>query len=101
MRKHILLLMLTASANAGPRTSASYNVPADTTDAGGKRATSPNYTNDGSLGGVAGIATVASPAETARHGYIAQLYDVTGLVLSATPTTGSVAEGSGEYFRSL
>ncbi len=72
---------------AGPRTSASYSIVTDTADAGGKRSTSVNYTNDGSAGGIAGIATVAAPAETAKHGYLGQLYDVTGLVLSATPTT--------------
>ena len=92
MRKHILLLMLTASANAGPRTSTSYNVPADTTDAGGRRTTSASYTNDGSAGGIAGLSTVAAPAETAKHGYLGQLYDVTGLTLTAVSL--NVNEGS-------
>ncbi|NCF94033.1 MAG: hypothetical protein GWQ05_24180, partial [Verrucomicrobiaceae bacterium] len=36
--------------------------------------------------------TVASPAETAKHGYIGQLYEVTGLQISASPTT--VNEGA-------
>ena len=79
----LFLALLTAAAHAGPRTSANYNVPTDTTDAGGKRATSAAYTNDGSVGGVVGISTVAAPAETAKHGCIGQLYDVTGLTLTA------------------
>jgi len=82
-----LAALLPATAHAGPRTSAAYSILTDTADAGGKRATSASYTNDGSLGGVAGLSTVAAPAETAKHGYIGQLYDVTGLVLNSTPTT--------------
>lgn len=68
---------------AGPRTSANYSVNTDTTDAGGTRSTSTAYTHDGSLGGVVGVSTVATPAETAKHGYIGQLYEVTGLALSS------------------
>lgn len=75
------------SALAGPRTSTSYNVTTDTTDAGGKRATSTSYTNDGSAGGAVGISTVAAPAETAKHGYIGQLTEVTALQLAASPLT--------------
>ena len=77
--------LIAAAAHAGPRTSANYTIATDTADAGGRRTTSANYTNDGSLGGVAGISTVAAPAETAKHGYLGQLSAVTGLVLSATP----------------
>ena len=69
--------------HAGPRTSASYNVATDTADAGGKRTTSASYTNDGSAGAVTGLSTVAAPAGTAKSGYIGQLYDVTGLTLTA------------------
>ena len=72
---------------AGPRTSANYTIPTDAIDAGGKRATSASYTNDGSAGGVVGLSTVAAPAETAKHGYIGQLTEVTALQLAATPTT--------------
>jgi len=74
-------------AHAGPRASASYSGPTDTIDAGGARTTSANYTNDGSLGGIAGLSTVAVPAETAKSGYIGQLYEVVDLQLAATPAT--------------
>ena len=61
MNLRILLLtaLLPAIAHAGPRTSASanYKVATDTADAGGKRATSAAYTNDGSAGGIAGLST--------------------------------------------
>ncbi len=80
-------LFITAAAHAGPRTSANYHIVTDTTDTGGKRATSTHYTNDGSAGAVVGISTVAAPAETAKHGYIGQLYDVVALQLTATPAT--------------
>ncbi len=78
-----LLLAFAATAHADLRTSAAYTVSTDTTDAGGGRATSAAYTNDGSVGGIVGISTVASPAETVKHGYIGQLYEVTGHELSA------------------
>ena len=79
----LLLLAFAATVQADLRTSSSYTVPTDTTDSGGQRATSSAYTNHGSVGGVVGISTVAAPAETAKHGYIGQLYEVTGLELSA------------------
>ena len=79
----LLLALAATAAQAGPRTSANYTVATDTADAGGKRATSANYTNDGSVGGIAGLSTVAAPAETAKSGYIGQLFDVTGLTLTA------------------
>lgn len=82
----IVIASTLTTAHAGPRTSANYSVATDSVDAGGSRTTSTAYTNDGSLGGITGIST-AAPAETARHGYIGQLYEVTGLALAATPTT--------------
>lgn len=89
-----LLLALAASAHAGPRTSTDYTVPADTADAGGQRATSSAYTNDGSLGGITGISTVASPAQTAKAGYVGQLYDPSTLTVTAASSnvneTGTV-----------
>ena len=86
------LLAFMATAHADQRSSSSYTVTADTTDAGGQQVTSVSYTNHGSVGGIAGISTVAVPAETAKAGYIGQLYEVTGLQISASPTT--VDEGA-------
>ena len=85
MKSHafLFLVLLTAAVHAAPRASTNYSVPTDSADAGGKRTTSAAYTNDGSLGGITGISTVAAPAETAKHGYVGQLYDVTGLTLTA------------------
>jgi hypothetical protein len=74
-----------ATALAGSRSSANYSVPADTTAAGGRRATSANYSNDGNIGGIGGISVAAT--KVAKHGYIGQLYDISGLSLAATPTT--------------
>jgi len=78
------LLVLTALClplHATARTSANFSIATESTDSGGRRATSANYTNDGSAGLVTGISTTA--AGTAKAGYIAQLYDVTGLVIGA------------------
>lgn len=90
MKTKCLILCVTAcaaSAQGAPRSSASYAIVTDSADAGGKRATSASYTNDGSVGGIAGISTVTAPAETAKNGYIGQLYEVTGLSLTASPAT--------------
>lgn len=80
-------ILHTSFALAGSRTSANYTVTSDTVSNGGARTTSAAYTNDASAGGIVGISTVASPAETVKHGYIAQLTDVTALQLAASPTT--------------
>ena len=88
----LLLAMSVATAIAGPRTSTNYSVPTDTADAGGNRTTSAAYTHDGSAGGIVGISTVAAPAETAKSGYVGQLYDVTGL--TPTAATTNVNEGA-------
>ena len=79
----LLLLAFAATVHADLRTSMDYTVAADTTEAGGQRATSVSYTNHGSVGGIVGISTVAAPAETAKAGYMGQLYEVTGIELSA------------------
>ncbi len=90
MKTKSLILSTLACAmtvHAGPRSSANYSVATDTADSGGARSTSTSYTHDGSLGGVVGVSTVATPAETAKHGYLGQLYEITGLTVNATPAT--------------
>jgi hypothetical protein len=88
----ILAALGGSQVNAGSRSSAAYNVPADTIDAGGRRATSANYTIDGSVGSIGGIGTAVAPATTAKHSYIGQLYDVTNIVVAANPA--NVNEGA-------
>ena len=83
----LLLALSVATVHAGPRTSANYGILTDGLNDGGKRASSSAYTNDGSVGGITGISTVAAPAEIAKSGYIGQLYEVAGLVLNAAPLT--------------
>ena len=87
-----LCLLPSVAAQAGPRSSTDYLVATDTTDAGGKRAASASYTNDGSAGGIAGFSTAAAPATTVKAGFAGQLYDVKGLTL--TSTTPSVNENA-------
>ena len=88
----LFFFSLPALAWAEPRGSANYALTPETIDSGGQRTTSANYTNDGSAGGIAGVSSVVTPAETAKHGYIAQLYEVISLQLAASSTT--VNEGS-------
>jgi len=96
MKTSVILPLLGALAalnlQAASRSSASYSVPADSSDAGGRRTTSAAYAHVGSIGGITGIGAVAAPAEVAKHGYIGQLYDIASLALSASPT--NVNEGA-------
>lgn len=66
---------------------ANYSITTDTANSGGARVTSPSYTNDGSLSDVSGLATATSPVETAKQGYIGQLYDAAVIQVTASPTT--------------
>jgi len=84
--------LLSPSVQGGSRSSANYSVPADTEDAGGAKATSAAYSNDGSVGGIGGVSATTTPLFTAKHSYIGQLYDVTGVSLSANPL--NVNEGT-------
>ncbi len=88
----LIALPVNYPAVAQTRTSASYSITTETINGGGARTASANYTNDGSIGGITGISTVAAPAETAKHGYIGQLYDVTGLVV--VPAASSAYENA-------
>ena len=83
---------LNVYAQAGSRSSANYTIAADTTDTGGRRATSASYTGGGSVGLIGGISSVASPANTAKAGYLAQIYEVTGFTVDASPS--SLPEGT-------
>ena len=98
MKKRIVILfalmaaLFSLTADGATRTSANYSLTTETMDSGGNRTSSANYSNDGSLGEIGGISTAAAPAETVKHSYIGQLYDVIGVALSANPTT--VNEGT-------
>ena len=86
MRFLILLVAWPGAVLAGTRSSSTYSIAAETNDAGGQRAASRSYTSDGSAGAIVGISTVVSTSEMVKAGYIAQLYDVSGLLLnSAAP----------------
>ena len=87
------LVAVAAPLHAGPRSSASYNVPAETVDAGGRRTASASYGHDGSIGGIGGDSTVPASSTRVTAGYIAQISEaITGLVLSAV--SGSVNENA-------
>ena len=84
----VLISLLSAAAlRAEPRASASYSIPTDTVDSAGTRVTSASYSHLGSMGGITGLSTVAAPAETVKAGYLAQLYDITGLTITAASLT--------------
>jgi len=61
-----------------------------TVDGGGQRTTSANYTVDASIGTIGGISTAGG--STAKHGYVGQLTEVTGLSVTGLPS--QVNEGA-------
>ena len=83
----LTFLLLVQAAQAGPRTSANYTIATDITDAGGQRATSANYTSEGSAGGIAGDPVPTSPNYSVKSGFEGQRFEIIGFVLSANPTT--------------
>ena len=83
----VALALLSGPLSAlAARSSASYSIAAETADNGGGRTSSASYRNDGSAGLIAGLATVAVPNETMKHGYAGQLYDIVGLSVTAPPS---------------
>jgi hypothetical protein len=79
-------LMLEVLSLAGSRGSADYTIPADSLDAGGSRNTSAHYTVDATFSSVGGVSTAVAPAQTLKHGYAGQLYDIRSLLISGTPS---------------
>lgn len=83
-----LAALLALATHGGARESADYQVAPDALTGGGGRSASANYTADAALGSPAGTSTGGTaPAVVARHGFIAQLYQVTALTPSADPPT--------------
>ncbi len=78
------LVVAALAAQAGPRTSAHYAIAAETLDAGGGRSSSANYASVASTGAIGSISTAAASAAALKAGYAAQLYDVNGLLVSAS-----------------
>jgi hypothetical protein len=75
------LITLATSLHAGPRTSSSYRIVADSLDKGGAGSSSAAYSHSGSVGDVVGIST--APTATAKQGYLGQIYEITTLQLAA------------------
>ena len=94
-RAVILLFASTAclpQLGAATRTTVSgdYSITAESSDTGGgqlKGGPGDIYRVDASIGGTVGVSVAAAPAVTLKAGYIGQLYDVTGLTLTAASTS--------------
>ncbi len=84
-----LVVVLLPVAVRGARTSASYSVPADSTDAAGAQVQSASYSITGSAVGEFGTASSAvttSAAYSGKAGYVGELYDIVALSLTAPPS---------------
>jgi len=69
-----ILILLAASAHAGPRSSTDYSIPAEVVDAGGKASASTSYSNQASIGGSIGVPHAAAPDGAAiKAGYIPRI----------------------------
>jgi hypothetical protein len=83
----LVTLLAASSLHAATRTSADYSITAESYDAAGAVLSSANYSVKGaSVGTIAALTSVTSPAITNKSGYVGQLYDVQGLSVAATPT---------------
>ena len=82
-----LALAFAPDARAAVSASADYSLVTSTVNDGGQRVGSSHYTVDASVGEVGGLATASSPAIFAKTGYTGQLFDVAGLLASASPTS--------------
>lgn len=84
-----VFLCVTTSLSAGPRTSASYSIPAESIGGGGVRTQSTSYSLNGSaigeFGGGANPVT-AGGAYSAKSGFVGELYDIVGLSVTAPPS---------------
>ena len=89
-----LLLMATLAPDvyAGARTSARYDITADTVDSGGQPTASADYSGDGSVGGAAGSSQSVSFG--LNSGFIAQLVGDGPVVFSVSPTGGPSRGGT-------
>ncbi|MEI7775961.1 MAG: hypothetical protein WCK17_14425, partial [Verrucomicrobiota bacterium] len=67
----ILCVWLEAGTLLAASSSANYSIPGEVLNAGGGHSASPSYSNDGSIGGIVGIA--ASPTQTLGAGFLAQI----------------------------
>lgn len=83
----LLVLFTGLSLQASTRISSNYSITAEVTDGGGLRTASASYTNDGEIDETGGLTSSTTPNETAKTGYIGQLYDVEGLSLTAPQQT--------------
>ena len=82
LQASIWVVVLVTTLNAGPRSSANYNILTDALDYGGVTESSANYQNTGSAGLISGIASAASGSEVNKSGYVGQLV-FSGLVPSS------------------
>jgi len=80
-----VLVVFGTSALGDTRSSTNYVIRTDAVDSGGLLSTSTAYTMNDSIDDIGGISSAVSPPETVKSGYIGQLYEVAGVVLSVAP----------------
>ena len=79
-----VLVALAATGFAASPGSATYQVIADTVDAGGGQASSSAYKGTGTFGSFGGVSR--NDTQVAKHGYAGQFYEVVGLTLGCANT---------------
>jgi hypothetical protein len=84
--KNLKLAVVVVSAICSTAFAATVSSPSSIDD-GGLRTSSANYTMDGSVGGIGGISSAAP--DTAKNGYIGQLYEVVSMVVTVAPSSVS------------
>ena len=93
-----LLLGLASGTCAAPRNSANYSIIAETIDGGGTRVQSATYRIDASVGAVGGISS--APADTVKHGYAGQLYNLVALSVTG-PSSDNLNENASRQLQAV
>ena len=83
----ILFCTFSVHTLALTRTSETYRVTTEIADSGGQRVSSATTVIDGSLGAFIGISSNGAGTQSAKQGYIGQLYDLVSVEASADPAT--------------
>jgi len=80
------LVMFTYSSSAAPRISADYSISTESIDQGGATLASTDYSTNASVGDIGGISSESASGYLAKGGFIGQLFDVIGVIPSASTT---------------
>ena len=87
----VAFAVISISGHAAVRSGTSYAVVAESFDPAGEAAASASYASVSDLGGVVDSSTSTVAVEFARHGFMGQITEVTGLSITGSPSVNEDA----------